>query len=42
MYADFAQADIDSRHLITSLDTADAQAARVYERVRNESITLPR
>jgi len=41
MYADFAQADIDSRHVITSLDTADAQAARVCERVRNESMVHP-
>lgn len=41
MYADFAQADIDSRHVITNLDTADAQAAHPYELVRHESIVRP-
>jgi len=41
MYADFAQADIDSRHVITNLDTADAQAAHLYELVRHESIIRP-
>ena len=41
MYAEFAQADIDSRHVITSLDTADAQAAHLYELVRNQSMVRP-
>ncbi len=41
MYADFALAHVDNRHVITSLDTADAQAAHLYELVRVESIVRP-
>ncbi|MET3808142.1 adenylate kinase family enzyme [Nakamurella sp. UYEF19] len=38
MYADFAQADVDSRHVITSVANADLQAAHLFELVRSQSV----
>lgn len=37
MYADFIRSDIDSRHVVATL-AADAQAAQLYQLVRNESL----
>ena len=41
MYADFAQAHVDRRHVITSVDSADLQAAHLFELVHNQSVVRP-
>jgi len=38
MYADFAQAHVDRRHVITSVDSADVLAADLFELIRSQSI----
>ena len=38
MYAEFATADIDSRHVMTASATVDAQAAHLHQLVHNGSI----
>jgi energy-coupling factor transporter ATP-binding protein EcfA2 len=38
MYADFARADIDPRHVMTNIDTPAAQAARLHQATLDGSI----